>query len=253
MLTRRITDFQKYISIIAILAILLVSSPGLAMAATESPISGEDDGGGLVGPAALPVTLFPTGGVTGTTTTFLWRAVSTRTTIYQLYLTKAGRIMPGYPKLLTKAAAACPTGTGNCRASSPVLTAGAPYQWKVRSYNTGGSYSAVKNFYLLKPARATLRAPKGNVMVATGTTIALSWNAVKNAANYKVYVKKGSSTYVNRTITAAAASCPAGTGICSLRIGAVSSTTTINYSWNITTWNPAGYGPVSLTAYFRKK
>lgn len=262
MSTRRITDFQKYISIIAILAILLVSSPGLAMAATVAPISGEDDGGGLVGAAVTPtpVTLFPSGLVTGTTTAFLWRAVSTRTTHYELYLTKAGRIMPGYyPKLLTKAAAACALGIGTCRYPSPVLTKGATYTWKVRAYaGSWSAFSAVKSFVFTNPARATLKAPIGNVIVATGTTVTLSWYAVRNATSYKVNLKtevnySRPAVYSNRPITPTTANCPKGTGICSLSVNVVSSTTLMNYSWNVTTSNPAGLGPVSLTGTFRKR
>jgi hypothetical protein len=93
------------------------------------------------------------------------------------------------------------------------------------------------------PGAATAQTPTGTI---TSTTPAFTWSAVPNVGYYLVSITDANPASPTEVwITPAAASCPAGTGTCTM----AAPRTLIRglVSWSVLTWNTFGYGPWSAT------
>jgi FtsP/CotA-like multicopper oxidase with cupredoxin domain len=197
-----------------------------------------------------PITVAPTlVGPIGTGTispTFSWNAVANATSYY-LYTNIAG---VGTITSATAAAAGCPLGTGVCSfapgAPLTPFTTGSSVYWLISASNASGSgpWSTNDTFNVIAPlpVAPTLVGPTG-----TGTlSPTFSWNAVANASSYNLYTNiAGVGTITS--VTAAAAGCPLGTGVCSFAPGAPLTPFTAGSSvyWLISGSNTSGNGPWS--------
>ena len=106
--------------------------------------------------------------------------------------------------------------------------------WRTRTFATQDSQSGGA------PGQATLVSPSGT----TGTNApTYNWDAVANATWYYLWVNDSTGNRIKQWCTAAGASCPDGTGTCS--VWAWTALAAGSAKWWIQTWNDYGYGPWS--------
>jgi hypothetical protein len=197
-------------------------------------------------PAASLVS--PSGGITDTTPTYTWNAVS-NAPWYHLWVNDStgNKINQWY----RATQAGCGSGTGTCSVTPTTEVRGSG-QWWVRTYNSAGygSWSGPVSFTAptptIAPSAANQVSPSGEI---TDTTPTYTWNPVADATWYQLWVGDSSGNKINQWYTAAEAGCADGVGICS-----VTPTTEVRGAgqWWVRTYNSAGYGPwsgpVSFTA-----
>jgi hypothetical protein len=102
------------------------------------------------------------------------------------------------------------------------------------------------SFDVVKPAATVLVSPINGVNVSTYTPT-YTWNEVAGATYYYLWVNApGGKNVIKQWYTSAQANCN-GT-ICSITPSTVLAVDT--HTWEVQTWNPAGYGPWSSIATF---
>lgn len=147
------------------------------------------------------------------TPTYTWNAVAGATS-YSVYLWN-NVAATATTTAITATAAGCPTGTGVCTMVQAPALAGTSYSWYVNATNAAGTspWSAYLVFTTTTPP--AIPVPVSPVGAAATVTPTYTWNAVAGATSYNIFLWNATlanSTTVN--VTAAAALCPAGTGVC---------------------------------------
>jgi hypothetical protein len=191
--------------------------------------------------AATPVS--PSGTITDTTPTYTWNAVS-NATWYRIWVNDStgNKIQKWY----AAADLGCPYGAGTCSVTPDTELALGPYQWWVRTYNSGGfgPWSGGKSFTIpipSPPSATTQIWPSGTI---TDTTPPYIWNAVSGTTWYQLYVNDSAGNKIQKWFRASEVGCETGTGACSVK-----PTTTLAVGagqWWVRTYNSGGFGPWSL-------
>jgi C1A family cysteine protease len=181
----------------------------------------------------------PNGAIETNTPTYKWNPVSSATW-YRLWVkdNRGCRVDLWY----SAAAANCSTGTCSATPASTVLGASV---WYIQTYNANGygPWSDGMSFTAptpVTPGKATLLEPTGTIYNKTPT---YKWNAVANSNWYYLWVNDSAGTRILQWYSATQASCPDGTGFCSVTPGTV-----LNLGsamWWIQTHNSGVNGPWS--------
>lgn len=201
----------------------------------------------IVAPPAAPIPASPTGDVGDRTPTYTWHAVTTGATQYDLWVSDSSgtRVVNVQP---TASAAGCSTDT-RCDLTPTTSLVQGGHTWWVRARDAAswGAWSAAKTFTVLgaPTEQPELYEPSGNI----GTDFPdYSWSSVYGAISYQLWVNEGSTTVVNRSLTASEAQC-VGSSTCraeqlnpALNSG--------RHTWWVRGVNDSGNGPWSTAMTF---
>jgi predicted outer membrane repeat protein len=131
-----------------------------------------------------------------------------------------------------------------------IIWSGGTYTWWVQTRNEAGTgpWSAPMTFEVTAPSlpgKATLIAPMGRALTTTPT---YRWTEVPDATRYYLLVTTASGVTVVKGRYETSAVC--SDGVCAIT-PATRLTTGTSYTWQVQTWNKAGYGPWSDPMGFR--
>lgn len=187
-----------------------------------------------------PVTLLsPSGSITTSLPSYTWNAAANAS--WYLLEVWDGR-GTAIKKWYTPAAAGCDEGVGMCSVTPDTLVAG-DSQWWIRPWNAvgNGDWSAGMAFKApipAKPGAATLVSPSGTI---TSSKPTYTWNPVKDATWYYLWVKDGEGKVYDKWYLASAAGCAGGIGSCAVTPD--KSLAQGKAVWWLQAWNPLGTGP----------
>ena len=192
---------------------------------------------------AAPVTTGPSGPIATRTPTYRWNAVAGTAVWYQIVTTDALGVTT---TSWTTPAAAC---ASPCALTPTTVLAVGPAQWRMRAWSSAGAgaWTAWIAFETASevPGKATLILPEG----ATGSsTPTFTWNGVPGASYYLLRIYDRDNVMTELWYRPSEADCPLGTEVCT-----VSPTLAMlpgPASWQVLTWNAAGWGPWSDTNEF---
>jgi hypothetical protein len=195
----------------------------------------------------VPTLVSPSGTITTSTPTYVWKPLAT-TTSYLLYVNDSTgtRINQAY----TPPQLGCADELTNCSVMpSAALSPGAGRFWvQAQTFAGAGAWGTGLAFTVsAQPAPATapsLIAPTGTIATATPT---YTWSRVPAATEYYLWVSDSKGTRVQQVVGATLASC-AASGDCSFR------PSTALYEGNTKFWvraqNSSGHGPWSVAKSF---
>src|SRR6185437_3384035 len=192
------------------------------------------------GPPAAPTLVSPSGVVTTATPTYTWNAVSGAAS-YFLLVQNTAAVAVAHP--YTAVAAGCASGTGLCSATpGEPLTGNTSYAWFVNAANGdgAGAWSAGNMIFASAaggaPAAPSPVSPSGLLSTTMPTYV---WNAVPGAASYFLLVQNTAGVAVAVDITAAAAGCSSGAGLCSV-MPSTALASAMPYAWFVRATDNAG-------------
>ncbi len=151
-------------------------------------------------------------------------------------------------KWYTAAAAGCEEGAGTCAVTPDILVAGVS-EWWILPWNPvgNGDWSSSLTFTApipAKPGPATLLSPSGTITTNKPT---YTWNPVKDATWYYLWVKDGKGNVITKWYSASEAGCAGGLGSCSAT--PATSLAQGTAEWWLRPWNALGNGPWSSGSF----
>jgi glucose/arabinose dehydrogenase len=167
------------------------------------------------GPPPAPTLISPAGTLLTARPTYAWNPAAGATSYWLLVQNTAGVAVS---RSFTAAAAGCAAAPGPCMATpAETLAPNTPFVWFVNASNAQGTSAWSAGLAIAAsgsggpPAVPVAMSPTGTLSTLTPT---YAWNAVPGAISYYLLVQNTAGVAVSLPLDAAAAGCPAGTGMC---------------------------------------
>jgi len=203
-------------------------------------------------PPGVVTTISPTGNIAETTPTYVWNEISgAGVTAYKLLIYDRDAAAE-VTRIDTTPAIACATTPCELTPSTPTLTVGTRYLWRIKAMNSAGwgEWSTPRFFDVAEttppPGMATLISPNGDISETSPT---YTWQDLGTADSYEVLIyDRDVPAILDRTTYAATTVCNAGS--CSVTPSSPVLTVGTRYLWRVKAINSTGTGPWSTPLFF---